>query len=97
MGMDLVPVGRSDDDTSGDGCLHFNWGGWWYLQNLLADAGVDLSTFANVNDGEVIPADVCRVVADTIESKLGQMSERDRMWLGPHIAVWRRSPGFEQW
>lgn len=100
MGMDLKPIKPTKDAPRGeDGVVwgRYNWNGWCLLQEMLSGWGVDTSQFAHSNDGAKISAEACGKIADAIEARLPEMTERDRRWLEPHIARWRNCGGYEQW
>ena len=53
--------------------------------------------FSGCNDGERIPATLCRQVVDALEAHLGELDGEQRRWLRPQIRVWRTGGGFRQW
>lgn len=101
MGMDLKPVKptkAAPRDADGGhiwGC--YNWNGWGWLRDFLNRHGADTSHMAGCNDGDLIPADVCRAYADVIERELPNLAGDDRRWLTPHVILWRTCGGYEQW
>lgn len=77
MGMDLIPRKK------GLKHLHFNWFGWGQLGDLLEELGCDLSLMRGTNDGDYIPASVCRswanaLVKAVIGGKLGVVRVKAR-------------------
>ena len=91
MGITLVPVNESMKD------FEYNWSGWKFLMKCLDAWGVDTNDFSDHNDGSLLSAETCRVVAGAIESNLDNLSTKDKQWLSGHIDGWRLSGGFEQW
>lgn len=71
MGMDLEPIRPSKDAPKGDNGFYqwnrYNWTGWSWLVEKLDEWGVDISEFADMNDGDEISEATCRAVADAIE------------------------------
>lgn len=63
MGMDLYSALRKDGNS-----LHyrFNWSGWGRLCDLLGSLGCNLSKFSGSNDGDKVPASVCKEIAKKI-------------------------------
>ena len=106
MGMDLIPIKPTPDARRyppGEACaghimcLHYNWLNWEWLFDHLDKWGVDTSTFSFYNEGEVIPADVCRAVASAIQSNLSELDEGARQWIRPQIGLWQTCGGYAQW
>lgn len=107
MGMDLKPINPSadaprnppDDRYEPNGLVwgRYNWSGWRYITEKLAEWDVPLDEFSGFNDGAIISAETCRLVADAIERHLPELPEDDQAWLQPHIARWRTCGGYEQW
>lgn len=64
MGMDLSP--RNRECAS----LHLNWTGWNIFCNLVDALGCDTSSLSGSNDGDYIPAAVCRAFAKSIRSAI---------------------------
>jgi len=90
MGMDLVACNPDAKDG------RYNWAGWEYLFELLDGWDVDLSEFSGFNDGDLISEETCKKVADAIEEHLNELELDDRIWLEPHIELWRNCGGYEQ-
>lgn len=106
MGMDLEPIKPSadapryplDDKYDPNGIIWggYNWAGWSEIIRLLNEWGVDISEFARMKDGDEISDNTCKAVANAIEQHLPKLSEQDRNWLQPHIALWRTCGGYRQ-
>jgi hypothetical protein len=107
MGMDLRPMRPSKDaprraitSTYAPGEIiwgRYNWTGWAYITNKLAEWGVPLGEFDGSNDGKLITARTCRLVADAIELHLNELEAEDQKWLEPHIQLWRTCGGYRQY
>ena len=98
MSYDLKPQ-RPTEDAPHDNCNQPQWGrynisGWTWIRNFLTNHGVDVSEFSGYNDGELIKADTCRLVADTIEKHIHELPENEQQWLRPHIQLWRTCGGY---
>src|ERR1035437_9089446 len=79
MGMDLSGSWMKSTPNEikkrlGDPCIHYNWSGWSFITSFLEKHGVDMSSFSGSNDGQLIPRDVCMIVAETIEKYLDELS-----------------------
>jgi hypothetical protein len=74
----------------------YNVIGWLTLIAFLKNWGVDVSEFANHNDGAPITAKTCLKVANAIEEHLAELRESDRAWLASHIVLWRTCGGYYQ-
>jgi hypothetical protein len=101
MGMDLKPRNPTADapkdaEYGGHVWGRYNWSGWTYITNKLAEWGVPLDEFSGLNDGDIISAETCCKVADAIDAHLHELDDRDRAWLGPHALLWRTCGGYEQ-
>lgn len=66
MGMDLSPRNREIESQ------HFNWTGWRILGDLLDGLGCDTSRMTGSNNGDYIPAPICRDWGNAISYALGQ-------------------------
>lgn len=110
MGMDLKPMRPTKDAPCYPADYEYaayrgrviwgryNWSGWGWLTDHLAEWGdVDMSHFAGSNDGALIPAKVCRQVADSLEKHLPELSSADRDWIAPHVQLWRTCGGYRQY
>lgn len=94
MGMDLVPRHKGVED------LHYNWSGWRWLQERVP------VQFADLNDGDYLTADECRLVASWIEQHADEYNEAfggtpKPMGYGAspakeHAEAWRSSGGVWQ-
>jgi len=96
MGMDLLPR-RHKRKIHG---LHYNWSGWSELWTFLNKWGVDTSEFSEWNDGAVISAKTCRIVAEMIKLHKAELSQGGSEWIEGHDKGWRAfgdSGGCEQW
>jgi len=95
MGMDLIAKNGTDS-------LHFNWSGWRAVCEFVEKAGVDVSEFAGMNDGDLISKETCVEVAKAIltnSTKYNEMFAGDYYGPNPaseHSEIWKRSEGFEQ-
>ena len=98
--MTLIPIRPTQkaplDKNGNSPWLHYNLDDWGWLRQQLRRWGVDTARFSSCNDGERIPAKVCRQVADALESHLGELDAEQRRWLRPQIRVWRTGGGFRQ-
>lgn len=74
----------------------YNWTGWSWLWEHLAEWGIDTRDFSGSNDGELIPAEKCVEVANAIEAHIGELDEEHQAWLRPHIKLWRTCGGYRQ-
>ena len=101
MGMTLIPIRPTQtappDKYGGPMGLQYNLDDWGWLRQQLRGWGVDTARFSGCNDGERIPATVCRQVADALAAHLGELDGEQRKWLRPQIRVWRTGGGFRQW
>lgn len=77
--------------------LHYNWSGWSYLCKFLEDHGVDMSSFSGSNDGELIPRNICMIVADTIEKYIHELPQADQDWLKKDIEAWKWARNYRQY
>ena len=96
MGMDLLARRHKKRIP----VLHYNWSGWSELWGLLNKYGVDTSEFSGWNDGNVISAKTCRVVAEMIRLHKAELSQDGCEWIEGHEEGWRafgKSGGCEQW
>lgn len=64
MPLDLV-------SRRGDRVLSFNWHGWAVLADLIERLGCATSTLSFTNDGDYIPAPVCRQFSAALIHALG--------------------------
>ena len=99
--MDLKPM-RPHKNRPKDKYGKYVWGrynlcGWVSLINLLHSWDIDTSEFSGFNDGDLICAATCKIVAQTIKDHLDELSEQDRKWLEPHIELWQTSGGYRQY
>ena len=103
MGMDLKPMKPSKDAPRYPEYPHdviwgrYNWSGWRFITDLLEQWGVPMDEFAGSNDGQLIKAKTCRLVADAIEKHIDELDKEDQEWLRPHIARWRTCGGYRQY
>jgi hypothetical protein len=102
MGMDLSGSWMKSTPNEikkrlGDPCIHYNWSGWSFITSFLEKHGVDMSSFSGSNDGQLIPRDVCMIVAETIEKYLDELSPDDQIWLKPHIESWKWAKNYRQY
>ena len=77
--------------------LNYNLDDWGWLRGQLRVWGVDTAQFSDCNDGERIPAKVCRQVADALAAHLDEIDGEEREWWQPQIQIWRTGGGFRQW
>jgi hypothetical protein len=82
MGMTLIPIRPTQkaplDKNGNPRWLHYNLGDWGWLRQQLRGWGVDTARFSSCNDGERIPAKLCRQVADALEVHLGELDGEQR-------------------
>lgn len=91
MTMALKPIQK--------GSLEFSWGGWKKLINYLDKWGVCTAEFKQSNDGDIICAVTCKVVADVLVMHQAEVPEIDQ-WLVRQAPEWRAladAGGCEQW
>lgn len=95
MGIDLSPLQGAES-------LHFNWSGWRFVVDFADKHGIDTSEFAGSNDGEVLPDETCRALADQIEDHHEEWNAAfagESYGLNPaagHAVAFRTAGGFEQ-
>lgn len=77
--------------------LHYNWTGWGFITEFLANHGVDMSSFSGSNDGQLIPRNICMQVAHVLEDHLHELEPADQAWLKEHIESWRWARNFKQY
>ena len=101
MGMDLIPCAPSQDAPRDENNQivngRYNWSGWKWLAEHLVDWGVNTDELAELNDGDVISDRTCKIIADTIEQHLSELTIEDQTWIKQHIILWRTCGGYEQW
>lgn len=77
--------------------LKYPWEDWFELRSRLKAWGVDVKPLAETNDGERIPARLCRQIADVIEAHLDEWDADSQELMRSDIPVWRTGGGFRQW
>jgi hypothetical protein len=77
MGMSL---------RSTESCLDYNWAAWDAMVKKVAEWGVDTAPMRFTNDGDLIPPDTCRQVADAIEAH-ADVAPR---WMLEDVPAWRQ-------
>jgi hypothetical protein len=85
MGMDLYPIDETNPHR-----ISYNLAGWETLLGFLRDWGVDVTEFRGTNDGDIISAATCEVVASAIAAHLDDLPFRDRKWLTGAAEAWRQ-------
>ena len=96
VGMDLKPIAPATENAPWG---LYNIAGWtWLYKHLVAWNRPDLARqMPSVNDGEEISNATCIAIGDTIEANLSKLNEVDRVWITPHIELWRTCGGYEVW
>lgn len=102
MSWHLKPVKPSADapidvDTNFPQQAIYTMMGWFLLIRLLKKWKVDVSEFADDNEGRLICESTCKNVADTIEEHLPDLEPGFQLWLEAEIKLWRTCGGYEQW
>lgn len=69
MGMDLIA--RKPKTTASES-IHFNWTGWRVLASVLGQLDADLRLMSGTNDGDYIPAPVCRAWSKLLKRALSE-------------------------
>ena len=101
MGMDLKPQ-HPTADAPRDEHGHpewgrYNWSGWSFLVDKLAEWGLDVKEFAGTNDGDLISAKTCRKVADLLERHKAKLPETWQRFIDHDIVLWRTCGGYRQY
>lgn len=85
-----------DADYPGEDIAPMNAIAWGKLLWPLYRWGADLTGFRYDNHGYLIPGNICRRAADTIEAHLDELPPDEREWWAAQIPYWRHCGGFFQ-